>query len=609
MRKLSSYGPRLQGLLHLLRTVRFVWQSSRFLTLANSILLLVQGVLPLAGLYLMKLVIDEVSRSITAPDKEEAFERVLVYIALAGGVILLGAACNAVSTFLKVVQSELISDRMHHVLHAKSTELDLHYYENSDYYDTLHRTKQEAPYRPTRIVNGLIEVGQNAVSLLAIIGLLFALHWTIPAFLFFATLPGALLTLFYIRQMHKRQSGWITLERRSAYLHTLLMDELNAKEIRFFNLGDHFMGRYNALRKRLREERLRIMVKRSAGDFLTMIGGTLAVFGSYTYLTYQAVNGRLTLGDLVMYLGAFQRGGMVLRNIITGAMALYENNLFLSTFYEFLEFKRRVVEPSHPKVVPCPIEKGIAFEHVSFRYPTSDTPILDDINIDIKPGEIIGLVGENGSGKTTLIKLLCRFYDPITGRITIDGTDLRDFETAVLRRHISVVFQDYKQYYETVRQNIWFGDIERSPNDDRIVQAAKYSDIDRTVRRFKQGYDTPLGKMLENGEELSIGQTQKLAVARGLFRDAQVMVLDEPTSAMDAKAEFEVFKRFQEMAQGRTVILISHRLSTLRMANCIYVMKTGRIVERGCHRDLMQNAGTYADLFEIQAQGYRYSDE
>lgn len=604
---MRSLWPGLNGLLQVAKTTRFVWRSSRFLTLANSSLVLIQGLLPLAGLYLMKLVIDEVSRSIAAPNKTLAFQRVLVYIVLAGGVILLGAICNAVSAFLRQVQSELISDKMHHIIHAKSTELDLYYYENSEYYDVLHRTKQEAPYRPARIVNGLIEVGQNAVSLLAIIGLLFSLHWMIPVFLFVAILPGALLNVFCINQMHHKQAGWTALERRCAYLHILLLDELNAKEIRLFNLGSFFMTRYNELRKRLREERLRVIAKRSGGDLLMMIGGTVAVFGSYAYVAYHAVYGRFTLGDLVMYLGAFHRGQGFLQNIIGGGTSLYDNNLFLTSFYQFLDLKPKVKEPSRPKVVPCPMKKGISFEHVTFQYPASEVPALDDVSIDVKPAEIIGLVGENGSGKTTLIKLLCRFYDPTAGRITIDGTDLRDFETAALRRHISVVFQDYKRYYETVRQNIWFGDIQRSPDDERIIKAAKYSDIDQTVRRFKRGYDTPVGKWLENGEELSVGQSQKLAVARGLFRDAQVMVLDEPTSAMDTKAEFEVFKRFQEMAQGRTVILISHRLSTLRMASSIYVMKSGRIIEKGGHGDLLRYGGAYAQLFEIQAQGYHHS--
>jgi len=306
-----------------------------------------------------------------------------------------------------------------------------------------------------------------------------------------------------------------------------------------------------------------------------------------------------------MYFGAFQRGQTFLQDLLGASVGLYEDSLFLTSLNDFLSMKQKVIEIERPKPVPSPMQEGVAFNHVSFTYPNSSRRVLEDITLSIKPGEVVGLVGENGACKTSLIKLLCRLYDPTSGVITVDGTPLGDLSILEWRRHLSVVFQDYRRYFTTMRENIWFRNLDIQPDDERIVQAARDSGIDSTISSFASGYDTMFGKWLENGEELSIGQAQKLALARTFVRDAQIMVLDEPTSAMDAKAEYEVFKRFREMTQGRTVILISHRLSNLRIADRIYLMQDGKIVETGTHEELVGNGGNYALLFETQAKAYR----
>jgi ATP-binding cassette subfamily B protein len=573
--------------------------------MASLALLVVQGTLPLLSLYFMKLVVDTVTTGLAAPNKGVAFGQVALLIGLMGVVTLVGALCRSMAGLVSEAQAQVVTDHVSDILHAKSIEVDLEYYESSQYYDTLHRAQQEAPYRPTRIVNGLAQVGQNGVSLLAMAGLLFSFHWGVAAILFAAVVPGVLVRLRYAGKMYRWQRQRTPAERQAWYFHWLLTGDVHAKEVRLFDLGSLFMRRFRDLRQQLRRERLEITTRRSLAELVTQASATLAVFGSYAFITYRTVQGTITLGDLVMYYQAFQRGQGFLQEMLGGLAGLYEDNLFLSNLYEFLDLKPKVVEPHHPRPVPQPMQTGIVFDHVSFQYPTGTRKVLEDITLTIRPGEHVALVGENGAGKTTLIKLLCRLYDPTEGTITFDGFDLRQFATAALRREISVIFQDYARYHLTARENIWFGDVDLPPDDERIVAAARHSGADGVITGLPQGYETTLGKWFEDGEELSIGEWQKVALARAFLRAAQIIVLDEPTSALDAQAEYEVFKKFRQLAEGRTAILISHRFSTVRLADHIYVLDNGRISESGTHDELVRRGGMYARLFETQAQYYR----
>lgn len=291
--------------------------------------------------------------------------------------------------------------------------------------------------------------------------------------------------------------------------------------------------------------------------------------------------------------------------LLASLAQLYEDNLFLSNLYEFLDLKRTVKEPAEPSPVPQPMQRGIVVDHVSFQYPEGSRKVLEDISLNINPGEVVALVGENGSGKTTLIKLLCRLYDPTSGTITFDGMDLRQFETKALRREIAIIFQDYAHFHLTARENIWFGNTDLAPDDERIMAAARRAGADEVIRALPQGYETILGKRFAAGEELSVGEWQKVALARAFMRDAQIIVLDEPTSSMDAKAEYEAFQNFHQLVRGRTAILISHRFSTVRMADRIYVLEQGHVSESGSHDELLRQKGTYARLFEMQAHHYR----
>jgi ATP-binding cassette subfamily B protein len=308
---------------------------------------------------------------------------------------------------------------------------------------------------------------------------------------------------------------------------------------------------------------------------------------------------------MVMYYQAFQRGQENLRDMLSGVADLYEDNLFLSSFYDFLDLKPAVPQLPPYVPVPRPMEKGLVFDHVGFQYTNSEATVLKDVSFAIRPGQVVALVGENGSGKTTLVKLLCRLYDPTVGSITLDGVDLSRFDSTALRREIGIIFQDYIHYHMTARENVWMGNVLLAHDDEKIIAAAKYSGAHEILQNLPHGYETTLGNWFGNGAELSIGQWQKVALARAFLREAQIIVLDEPTSSMDVKTEYAVFQNFRQLAAGRTVLLISHRFSTVRMADRIYVLKDGNIIEGGTHEDLIRHGGTYANLFETQAQYYR----
>jgi ATP-binding cassette subfamily B protein len=553
-------------LTHLWQAVRIVWRSAPGWTAANVALVFVQGLLPLLALYLMKLVVDAITAGLSAPDPTEAFGDVMFFIALAGGVVLLTAVFDSAADLVRQYQAQLVSDHMHDVLHAKSLEMDLEYYESSQYYDKMHRAQSEASFRPNRIVNGLVRVAQSGISLLAVSALLLSLHWSMALILLAAGLPEILVQLKYSRRMFRWQRQRTPTERQAGYLHSLITRVQFAKEIRLFDLGDLFKRRSRDARRELRRERLQIVARRSAAGLLPQVGAAVAMFGCYGFVAYRTVHGMITMGDLVMYFGALQRGQTFLRGFLGGVASLYEDNLFLANLTEFLQLEPKVVQPSHPQPVPRPMKSGIVFDRVSFQYPASDNRVIDEVSIHIPRGDIVALVGENGSGKTTLIKLLCRLYDPTAGSITLDGIDLRDFDPAELRNEISVIFQDYVRYHATARDNIGFGNVNGGVNQERVAHAARYAGAHEMIESLPRGYDTMLGKLFEGGEELSIGQWQVVALARAFMRDAQIIVLDEPTSSLDARAEYETFKRFRELATGHTTVLISHRFST--MSSC-----------------------------------------
>jgi ATP-binding cassette, subfamily B, bacterial len=394
-------------------------------------------------------------------------------------------------------------------------------------------------------------------------------------------------------------------ERKGNYYNWIITDPAHAKEMRLFGLGDYFICQFKSIRNKLRSEKLWFERRRAFGDLLAQSSATFAVFGSLVFIASRAVQGSITIGDMVMYFQAVQRGLVYMSSLLEGGAALYEDNLFLSYLYEFLDVKPDIKDPDDPDTIPTVIRHGVEMRHVSFRYQNGGNNVIEDLNFDIAPGEVVALVGENGAGKSTIVKLLCRLYDPTSGMIQMEGTDIKRFKAADYRKKISVVFQDYNRYYLTARENIWLGNIDLDKADERIGQAAQQAGIGDYLNGLHSGLDTPLGRWHKGGEELSVGQWQMTALARAFLRDADLVILDEPASSLDVNTECRVFEKFKELIKGKSALIISHRFSTVKMADKILLLQEGRIVEEGSHEALMNQDGKYAALYRKQAKQYQ----
>jgi ATP-binding cassette subfamily B protein len=585
-------------------SVLLVWRASPRWMLMGLGIVLVQSVFPPMMLFVLKRIMDAVGVGRSGGAQRRPGD-VMWLIALAAAIAMVDAIVRAIGGVVSEAQSHAVSQRVHEMLLAKSTQLELAYYENHEYHDTFHRAQQEAPQRVLHLVTSLNQLVRTTATLLGMLVLLFFFDWIVIALLFAFTIPVVFIRARYGRELHRWHERTTPLERQASYFRSLLTRIEPAKEIRLFNLGGFFMQRFRALREVIGRERVAIARRRAIIEIVTQILPEIAIFGCLALLAYRAMQGRVSLGGVVVYFWALQWGRTLLNETLSGLVSIYEDNLFLSSLHNFLGLEVRVAEPARPLPVPHPLQSGITIDHLSFRYADKMINALDDVSLVIRPGEKVALVGENGSGKTTLVKLLCRLYDPTSGEIRLDGTPLRSFETAALRREISVVFQDYICYELTAAENISLGSNGKPADEPAVAAAAARTGVHDAIMRLPHGYATQLGRRFEGGTELSIGEWQKIALARAFTRDSQILILDEPTSALDAEAEYELFQRFFDLAEGRTAILISHRLSTVRMAERIYVLDRGRIVESGTHDELMSRGAKYARLFNIQAEPYR----
>ena len=586
--------------------LQLVWSTSRRLTIALALLTLVAGVLPAAIAYIGALIVDAVVAAIAAHGASGAvdLDTVLGYVAMEGMLVAAMAATQrGLSTCQSLLRAQL-GQRVNEMILEKALTLELRHFEDSEFYDKLTRARREASVRPLSLVMRSFGLVQNGIALVSYGTLLWQFSpWAVlvllvaglPAFVAEAKFSGDAFRLFRWRSPETRMQ---------MYLETVLAREDHAKEVKLFGLGPLLLDRYRAIFRKVFKEDRALTIRRDTWGFFLGLISTAAFYAAYAWIAISAVRGSITLGQMTMYVLLFRQGQAAVSASLAAISGMYEDNLYLSTLYDYLDTP--VDAPSGKAAAgPAPGD-GVRFETVSFTYPGATEPAVSEVSFHLQPGHSLALVGENGSGKTTLIKLLTRLYVPSTGRITLDGLDLAEWNPTALRRRVAVIFQDFARYQLKVGENIGVGDVAHFDDEARWREAAELATASPFVDELPAGYQTQLGKWFKDGRELSGGQWQKIALARAFIREgADILVLDEPTASMDARAEAQVFAQFRELARERMVILISHRFSTVRMADQILVIQGGRILEQGNHEALMQQDGHYAHLFTLQARGYR----
>jgi ATP-binding cassette subfamily B protein len=589
----------------IVRVMALVWATSRKLTLALAGATLLQSITPAAQVWLAGRLIDEVVAGVQAGGSDQHV-RAIVILAVLQLVLLLG------SSFLQTagnISQQLLQERL--AIHVQlqimrhAATLDLADFENAAYYDQLQQAQRESARRPVEMVSGVFGLGRSIVTFATMVALLLGLSPWVAAAALISPIPAFISGSRYgwwgFQQM-RRQSP---VRRVMSYLTTLMTTDEYAKEVKLFTAEDYFIDRYERTAAGYYEETRQLLVRRYLAGFGWGTLTTLASSGTFLYVALLAVRGQVTLGALTVFTQAAAQVQGAFQGILGGIQGIYENGLYLSTLYELLEREPRIHAPEHPAPVRRPFRQGIEFRNVSYRYPGRDALALDDVSFTIEPGQTVALVGRNGAGKSTVVKLLGRLYDPDEGAILIDGRDVREYDPVALRREFGVMFQDYAAYQVSAGENIGVGNVDRAEDINAITEAAERAGADDVVANLPEGYETTLGKWFEGGHQLSGGEWQKIALARAFMRDAQVLILDEPTAALDAQAEHDLFARIKSLTRGKMALYISHRFSTVRMADRILFLENGRLVEQGTHEELMSLGGRYAELFDLQAASYR----
>jgi ATP-binding cassette subfamily B protein len=596
---------------HVPRLLKLVWQTAPRQAVGVVLLRLMGGAIPIGMLWIGKLIVDGVVAAVEGRAAGHPADWRYLALLLAGelGLALLATVASRISALLESLMGDLFANETSVRLMRHAARLDLEQLEDADVYDRLERARRQTVGR-LALVTLLLSTAQDLITLASITAAVAIYVPWLLLLLIIAVLPSFLGETHYASLGYSLVYSWTPQRRQLDYLRYIGASDVSAKELKLFGLSDFFVGRYDRLSREYYDVNRTLSIKRSTVSMALNALGTLGYYAAYAAIIYLAVieyhspAGVITIGTLTFLAASFRQSRDLLQRVLLALAQVYEQSLYLDDLFGFFEIEPRMQAPATPLPVPVPIRTGFVFDNVGFRYAGQERWAVQGLSFTLAPGERLALVGENGAGKTTLAKLLVRLYDPSEGRILLDGVDLREYDVESLRRHAGVIFQDFVRYDFVLRENVAVGDISHL-DDDALVEDAAHRSLADSVAERVGGYNRMLGRRFEGGAELSGGEWQKVALARAYMREAQLLVLDEPTAALDARAEYEVFLRFSELTRGKMAVLISHRFSTVRMADRILVLQAGRLIEEGTHESLVAQGGLYADLFQLQAQGYR----
>jgi len=587
------------------RLIRLVWRAAPISLLINLVLTLTSSLMPAAQIYVSKLIVDRVVGMVGDGAAIAAMAQTLLPLVGAGfGLLLLQAVLQQLSSYTTQVMSDRFLLYANTQLLQQASLLDLAHYESPEFHDTLNRAQQSGSNYPMRVLQLLLMLLGQVTQLAGLLALLLRFNPLVFVLLLLSALPT-----FWVGVRFSQRRFWMTRRqtpsrRLADYFGNILTEPQFVKEVRLFNLGSYLVSQYHDIRAVFNQESQQLARRQSLAQVSLEIVSAVGFYGAYALVLWETIRGLVTIGDLTLYASTFQQAQSATAGILGSMATLYEFNLYVSQYFDFLDLEPEVTNPVKPKPFPERIKDGLILKDVYFTYPGSEAPTLKNINLSVAPRECIALVGLNGSGKTTLLKLLTRLYDIDRGLIAIDDIPLGAFDLSSLRRNIGVLFQDFARYALSAKDNIGFGDLENRENDLQVLQAAGDAGANAVIADLDKGYDTVLGKMFTGGVDLSGGQWQKVGLARAFMSQAQVLILDEPTAAVDAIAEHELFERFRQLTQGKMTFLVSHRFSTVRMADRIVVLENGEVVEVGTHSELMAKPGRYEEMFRLQAESY-----
>lgn len=591
-----------KSLKYLPKFFAMIWGTNKALFVANIAARLLQATIPVFVLWVGKLLIDEIVLQIGT--EEKSFQLIWIYLAIEFGLALLSDLLSRIINLVDALLGDLYANHSSVELIQKAASMDLAQFEDPNFYDKLERARRQTTGRVT-LMTMVLSQFQDIITVITLAAGLIVFAPLLIILLIVAIVPSFLNEAYFSRSGYSLVRSWTPERRELDYVRFIGASDLTAKEIKLFGLANFLSERFRKLAHKYYLANRKLAIQRTIWGSIFHIIGDLAYYGAYVLIIIRTVGGILTIGDLTFLSGSFARLRNQLQGIFSRFSRITESSLYLQDYFSFMEIKPSMLIASGGLTFPDTIQEGFRFERVGFKYPESENWAVRNVSFTLHPGEKLALVGENGAGKTTLVKLLARLYDPTEGTITLDGIDIREYDLASYRRAIGVIFQDYVKYYFTARENIAVGHIEALENREQIEFAASQSLADQVIDKLPKRYQQILGKRFAEGKELSGGEWQKIALARAYMKDSKLLILDEPTATLDARAEYEAFQRFAELTVGKTAVLISHRFSTVRMADRILVLKNGEVLELGSHEELLQLNGLYAELFQLQAAGYR----